>query len=291
MEIRLCLDLFKYHDIKCKPLFHIYNIDIYNIESIKYYFYGYHWNNILNNIWIYFNDDNKNNKLVFVEKQLSRINGFYEVLNHIEEDKLKMLYDSVYYDKEERVKEAIELSEKTGGKEFMILLYWNWMEDMWEFGIFYSEKEEKIIAWYSEYQYGEHIEWLERWDEYNRYEEYSRQEFNLLMKIYYGVYDDKEKIKILEEKERTGEYENIKKYVNDDMMNKIFYEKKIELTEEERKKLEEYLKLELSRKDTEWAFEGLKIKKIYDKDWSEDRQRELVEEINKELWKEVLKLE
>jgi uncharacterized metal-binding protein len=35
----------------------------------------------------------------------------------------------------------------------------------------------------------------------------------------------------------------------------------------------------------------LKIRKIYDKDWSEEEQRRVVEEINKELGKEVVVLE
>ena len=53
-------------------------------------------------------------------------------------------------------------------------------------------------------------------------------------------------------------------------------------------KVQEYLKLELMRKDTSWAFENLEIEKIYDKDWSKEKQKKCIEEINKEFWEEVL---
>ncbi len=79
--------------------------------------------------------------------------------------------------------------------------------------------------------------------------------------------------------------------MNDDMINKIFFKKEIELTEEERNKMEDYLKLQLIKKPTEWAFPELNIRKIYDKNWDEKEQRKVVEEINRELWEEVVVLE
>jgi len=61
-------------------------------------------------------------------------------------------------------------------------------------------------------------------------------------------------------------------------------EKKWELE----KNSEEYLKLKLMRKDISWAFEWIEIEKIYDKDWSEEKQRKYIDEINKEFGEEVV---
>ena len=222
-----------------------------------------------------------------VEKALSRINWYYEVLSRIDiwKDKISVI----------KLEELIKKDPEN-------VLNWEAeaYQDQWEFYIDYDylgwcrwEREcEKdcIKAGYSEYQYWEHIVWLERWDEYDRYECYSKEEFNLLMQIYYGVYDDEILRKKLEEKERRWEYEEIKKLLNrKDMWRIIEWEK--EIWEEEKKKLEEYLKLELMRKPTEWAFPELKIKKIYDSNWDEEEQKSVVDKINEELWKEVVLLE
>ncbi len=272
MKIDLCLKKFKYHDINCKPLFYVYNIWWYN-----YYFYGYNWNNILNNVWIYIKEQN-----LFFLKKLWKTNNFYEVLDNIEEDRLKMLYDSVYYDRKELVKEAKKIYEESEGKRTMILLewYWNGIEQS-AYGVYYNFVKDKIWYRYDDMDIKEEekIEW-----------EITSKEFNLLMQIYFWVYDDEKIKKELEEKEKKWEYEEIKKYINREDMSKIF-KKEIELTEEERNKMEDYLKLQLIRKPTEWAFPELNIRKIYDKNWDEEEQRKVVEKINKELGEEVVVLE
>jgi len=221
-----------------------------------------------------------------LEKQLSRINGFYEVLGSVYNDRLWILYDSVYYDEEERVKEAKRLDklmEEWKGKEFMILLDWSGDGlEQWAYWVFYDYVEDKIYYGYDDMDIKEEdkIEWT-----------LTKEEFNLLMQIYFGVYDDKKIREELEEKERRWEYKEIKKYINDEMITKIFFNKEKELTEEEKRKMEEYLKLQLLKKPTDWAFPELNIKKIYDRNWDEEEQKKVVEKINKELGEEVVVLE
>ena len=221
-----------------------------------------------------------------LEKQLSRINGFYEVLGSVYNDRLWILYDSVYYDEEERVKEAKRLDklmEEWKGKEFMILLDWSGDGlEQWAYWVFYDYVEDKIYYGYDDMDIKEEdkIEWT-----------LTKEEFNLLMQIYFGVYDDKKIREELEEKERRWEYEDIKKYINDEMITKIFFNKEKELTEEEKRKMEEYLKLQLLKKSTDWAFPELNIKKIYDRNWDEEEQKKVVDNINEELGEEVVVLE
>jgi len=220
-----------------------------------------------------------------IEKQLSRINGFYEVLMWVYTDRLQILYDSVYYDEEERVKEAKELDrlmEEWKWKEFMILLDWTWdgMEQ-WAYWVFYDYDEEKIY-----YKYYD----MDMEEEDGIYGSLTRKEFNLLMQIYYGVYDDEKLKKELEEKEKTWEFEKVKEIVKNNTKRWI-YDSIEKLTKEEKKQLEDYLKLELIRKPTDWAFPELNIKKIYDKNWDKEEQKKIVEKINKELGKEVVVLE
>ncbi len=275
----------------------------YSEEIIKWkwpnpiYLLDKDWNYIMNWIWICkIEEDGIHSKLMGkfnlsdpIERQLSRINGFYEVLSRVEDDRLKMLFESVYYDRGDFEEGKLTTQE---------FVWWG-MEDMWDFQIYYDEdwyyNSEKwkpcIKVSYSEYQYGEHIQWLERWDEDDRYECYTPEEFNLLMQIYWWVYDDEKLRRELEEKERRWEYEKIKRYLNNEKMYKMFERKEEKIPEEDRKLLEEYLKLELMRKPTDWAFPELKIKKIYDKAWSEEEQRRVVEEINKELGKEIVVLD
>ena len=50
-----------------------------------------------------------------VEKQLSRINGFYEVLGSVYNERWEILFESVYYDDEERLKLAKKIDEETKG--------------------------------------------------------------------------------------------------------------------------------------------------------------------------------
>jgi len=255
-----------------------------------------------------------------IEKQLLRINGFYKVLSYTEEDELYKLYESVYYDNYGDITDKENPSTRD--------LEWFGMEDMWSFSIMYDYEEEHdykkgkdcIIARYSEYQYWRHIQWLERGDEDDRYECYKKEEFNLLMQIYYWVYDDEKIKKELEEKEKKGEFEKmikewwelekkrkeaLEKYElikkekwliealkYSDKFHKEYYKpKKEEFLNKYKEKWEDYLKLQLLRKPTKWAFQELNIKKIYDKNWDEEEQKKVVEKINEELGEDVVILE
>jgi len=243
-----------------------------------------------------------------VEKQLSRINRFNEVLGSIYNDRLQILYDSVYYDEEERVKEAKKIWEESGGKVYKILLDWSWdgMEQS-AYVIFYDYEEEKIYYNYCDIDMKEEdeIHWT-----------ITKEEFNLLMQIYFWVYDEAKIRKELEEKEKKWEYEGIESLIDKEKFIKENRERIDEynekLAEEMRKKqsrfysrytsidkefnkiisskpeVQEYLKLQLLRKHTEWAFPELNIKKIYDKNWDEEEQKKVVEKINKELCDEVV---
>jgi len=114
-------------------------------------------------------------------------------------------------------------------------------------------------------------------------------EFFLLMQIYFWVF----KKPILKEKyekyEKEWKYNELKKLFNveyriekwikwsdfQNMLSKI-------------QEAPEYFKLQLMRKNITWAFPDVKIEKIYDKDWSEEKQREHINEINKEFGEEVI---
>ena len=241
-------------------------------------------NIILDLSWEYLKTFNLSDPL---EKQLSMINGFYEVLEKID----------VWRDKTTVIK-LEELIRKDPSNAI------NWdsdaYQDMWSFYIRYDYEDRCkwikwcenwcIKAWYSEYQYGEHIQWLKRWYEWDRYECYTKEEFYLLMQIYFGVYDDDKLKKELEEKEKKWEYDKYKEILKKEDMYEISQEA-IKLSEEEKKKWNEYLNLELLRKPTKWAFPELNIKKIYDRNWSEEEQKKIVEKINEELGEEVVILE
>ena len=221
-----------------------------------------------------------------LEKQLAKINGFYEVLMKLD----------VWVDKETVIKLEDEIKRDPSNAINWEADAW---QDMWEFAIMYDYewwcewvdycKDGCIVATYSEYQYWEHIQWLEKWDEDNRYECYTKEEFNLLMQIYYGVYDDEKLKKELEEKEKKWEFDKVKDIVKNNTKWWI-YDSVGKLTKEEKQLLEEYLKLELMRKPTDWAFPELNIRKIYDKNWDEEEQKKVIEEINKEIGKEVVVL-
>ena len=71
-----------------------------------------------------------------------------------------------------------------------------------------------------------------------------------MMKLYYGVYDDKGNIRRWEEKERRGEYDKYKEILREEDIDKRREEIK-RLNEKEREEFKEYLKLKLSRKPTE----------------------------------------
>jgi len=215
-----------------------------------------------------------------VEKQLSRINGFYEVLGSVYNDRLWMLYDSVYYDEEERVKEAKRIWKESWGKIDRILLEWDGDGiDQSAYNIVYDYVEDKIYYGYEDMDIKEEdkIEWT-----------LTRKEFNLLMQIYFWIYDDEKIREELEEKERRWEYEEIKKYINDEMITKIFFNKEKELTEEEKRKMEEYLKLRLSQKPTDWAFE-IKIEDY--EEWIRWLEEQLKEKEYKKIKEEIEKIE
>jgi hypothetical protein len=59
----------------------------------------------------------ENPKIFFLSKdvtyQLEKIKGFYEVLNWISDDRMQMLYDSVYYDSEYFRQKAEKYSKET----------------------------------------------------------------------------------------------------------------------------------------------------------------------------------
>jgi hypothetical protein len=42
------------------------------------------------------------------------------------------------------------------------------------------------------------------------------------------------------------------------------------------------------KKDITWAFEWLEIEKIYDKNWSKEKQQKYIKQINEEFWEEVI---
>jgi len=219
-----------------------------------------------------------------IEKQLSRINGFYNVLSKIDvwRDKITVikLEDNIKKDPANAI---------------------NWDSDAYQdqgsFHIRYDYEERCkwvkwcengcIKVWYSEYQYWEHIQWLERGDEDDRYECYKKEEFYLLMQIYYWLYDDEKLKRELEEKEKRWEYDKYKEILKKEDMYEIAQEA-IKLNEEEKKKRNEYLDLEILRKSTKWAFPELNIKKIYDKNWDEEEQKKVIEKVNKELGEEVV---
>jgi hypothetical protein len=108
------------------------------------------------------------------------------------------------------------------------------------------------------------------------------------MQIYFGVYDDNKLRDRLERKKKRWEYDGIKEYLDVDKIYRIFSAKEEQISEEDKKLLEEYLKLQLMRKPIEWAFPELSIKKIYDVNWSEEEQRRVVETINRELGKKLM---
>ena len=125
---------------------------------------------------------------------------------------------------------------------------------------------------------------------------FSKKEFYLLMQLYYWLYQEEELFKQLKSNEKAWKYDEVKNILNnytidwwefynwwklvlDELKNWLKYDENL---------LEEYLKLELMRKDTLWAFDWLKIEKIYDKDWDKEKQLEVVDKVNKEFWEEVI---
>ncbi len=208
-----------------------------------------------------------------LEKELARIYSFYEVLNGVENPLWEILYWTL--NSEEKL--------------FDYMWWWEW---------------EHIINNYDSYIWEDWMEkcfpskkWIWIWcDEENNipYTEFylTYKEFYLLMEIYFWLYIEEEPKKQLEEKEKNWEYEEIKKILtNDGWMNiykGIDWYRNFVKDYLSQPKVQEYLKLELMRKETTWVFEGLKIEKIYDKNCSEEKQKKCIDEVNREFWEEVL---
>ena len=125
---------------------------------------------------------------------------------------------------------------------------------------------------------------------------FSKKEFYLLMQLHYWIYQEEELFKQLKSNEKAWKYDEVKNILNnytidwwefynwwklvlDELKNWLKYDENL---------LEEYLKLELMRKDISWAFDWIKIEKVFDKDWDEEKQLEVVDKINKDFWEEVL---
>ena len=148
-----------------------------------------------------------------VEKALGRINWYYEVLSNVGETETKnewkenwMLLDVVEYDKEENIKKCLEYAKKWNNEDTLDLLTWsgNGIEE-WVYRIVYDCVDDVIYYVYNDMDMKEEekIEW-----------KLTKEEFNLLMQIYYGIYDDEMLKKKLEEKERKWEYNKYKSILN-----------------------------------------------------------------------------
>jgi hypothetical protein len=271
MKLNLYRDYDKEYTKIQRPIY-----DIYVLWGIIWIFYKLFESHIGRRIYFKKQTFNLQDPL---EKQLARISSFYEILNWIEDDEWVVLYSTSYYDKSMRV------------SDFTL----DGLEDQWEFQILYDYEDEHdyklwkdcIIASYSEYQYWKHIQWLELWDKLNMYWCYSKNEFHLLMQIYFWVYEEEEYKKELERNEREWKFEEIKEWLKNWSKNYKEY-RDFEKEYLSKSEVKEYLKLELMKKDTTWAFEWLEIEKIYDKNWSEEKQQKYIKQINEEFWKEVI---
>ena len=267
-------DIFIYDIQWYKLLVQDYYIWIKDIKISRWIF----WINLSNKIFNYKDP---------LEKQLSRIKWFYEVLNKVEETdsihskmKLWKLMDVVEYDKEESIKQCKEYAERVNNEDTLDFLLWCWY--IWECtNIIRYDCVDDIVnyVYIDEMWEWEKIRWILR-----------KEEFNLLMQIYYGVYEEEKLRKELEEKEKKWEYEELRDrikrwriYEEWEMYNKVVKEYKKLEEEYWENKLKEYLKLELMRKNTEWAF---KIRLEDYKDIIEELKKK--EEIEEEKYKEYL---
>jgi len=178
-----------------------------------------------------------------LEKQLAKINSFYEVLNKVEEPN----------------KDGIMFSITKNNN--IIELLWNNMEEDYyyidnikddDYNIF----EDKVVFWY---HLSDYLNPSLKKDEIDKEWEMSYEEFYLLMQIYFWVYKEEELKVKLEEKDKNWKYEDIKKelkwkYWKERLNSNYFEFEKEYLSKPE---VQEYLKLELMRKDTSWAFEWI----------------------------------
>ncbi len=237
-------------------------------------------------LWNYYKNFKLDNPL---EKILSKISSFYQILNKITEPDKNWILKS--------------LCDKNN------LVEWEW-DDYEEdyYGINnildddFNVNIEKVIYGYSLSSYMH--PWLKKEDEY--FEWYLLyQEFYLLMQIYFWLYEEEEYKKELEKKDADGYYDDIKNYMNSweewvrdkqkDEDKKWFFQKKRKYSYKDYEKefiplgeVQEYSKLCLMRQDISWAFDWLEIEKIFDKSWCRERQKKQIDMINKEFWEEVI---
>ena len=247
---------------------------------ILYWNWFIHYDTIWNIIWRI----NKFNLSNPIEKTLAKIYSFYVILNWLENIDEEILYSITYLN-----------------TETWIDLFW--CQDMWDYWIILWE--EKVEFYCSEHQLWENTPPISNW--YINY-----QELYLLMQIYFWLYNEEELKKELEIKDIKWEYEEAKELLD---INK-FYEinkKRLDEINKKRKKedkygilyiedlftkeilirkdVQEYCKLKLMQKNIFWAFIELKLEKIYDKNWSEEKQKKSIEEINKEYGEKVIVFE
>ncbi len=205
-------------------------------------------------LWVFSKSDSFNLQSP-LEYILLNISNFYEALNGIEDE---------YFTK-------LLISSRDVSKYEFEMHGW---EEMWDYAIYND-----VPWWTGNIGYREIIFWFERWALWwHRWVEVSWEmtykEFYLLMQIYFWVYQESELLKTCEEKEKNWVYEWVKDLDHTAWKNNPLFE--------------EYLKLKLMQKDTTGAFNWLQIEKIYDKDWAEEKQKEHIDEINKELGEEVI---
>jgi len=206
-----------------------------------------------------------------LEKQLAKINSFYVILNGVE----NTIWEILFW--------TLNAEEK--------LFDYYWWQEMWDYHI--NNYDSYIWEDWLEKMFPNKKEiWLACDEELDLpFTEFfvSYKEYFLLMQIYFWVYQEKELKNKLEEKDKNWEYEEIKEILKDWNWKKKY--KEYSVFEKEylsKPEVQEYLKLELMRKDISWAFEWIEIEKIYDKDWSEEKQRKYIDEINKEFGEEVV---
>lgn len=245
---------------------------------------------------------------ITLEKKLATIYSFLNILNRIEN-----VNDILYW-----LINAEEWFEYYNWTYLPVDLYWG--EDMWSYYIqnrfpSYIENNEKILSnwirfWYSNYQdtfidlpipqaLNSNPVKYSFYEESNlcddiREDFLTFKEFYLLIQIYFWLFQEHEYLKVLDENEVIWKYDELKYYI---VFNNWLNENPWKSYQDykkwffQRKEVEEYLKLQLMRKDTSGAFDWLKIEKIYDIDWSDEKNIEYIDKINKEFWEEIIVME
>jgi len=107
----------------------------------------------------------------------------------------------------------------------------------------------------------------------------SFKEFYFLLQLYFWLYKETELYNKWLEKEKNWEYddivENTDKWINNEIEDDRF---------------EEYYKLQIMKQDVSWAFNDLKVEKIFDNDWTDEKQLAEAEKINREFWEWTFEL-